>query len=172
MTDGYQSLQEKPYESHYLYAETTIDHPVERVWPHALNIGGWMSAHRLETVAGQPGEVGHFERVYPRGVGRDVGFPHYHMYGLAHIVPLKYIALEVFPEKGGSYGNARPYISCDGILLTDVGGKTEITFLLVDVHLGMGNTDSYDRRRNEIEASRSLLNQYFDNLRQLVDKGT
>lgn len=169
---SYQSLDQKPYDSHYLLAETVIDHPVKKVWPHALNIGGWMSAHRLETIAGQPGEAGHFERVYPRGLGRDVGFPHYHMYGLAHVIPCKYIALEVFPEKGGSYGNAREYMSFDGILLDDVGGKTKITFLLVDIHLGKGDQAAYERRRKEIEDSRQLLDQYFENLRILVHTGS
>lgn len=171
MTTEYRSLDDKPYESHYLYAETIIDHPVEKVWPHALNIGGWMSAHRLETLAGEPGKVGHFERVYPHGLSAETRLPHYHLYGVAEIVPHKYIALEVLPENGGSYGVTREKMSFDGILLTDIGGKTQLVFLMVDVLKGCGTAESRERRRHELEGARKLLNGYFENLKQLVERG-
>jgi hypothetical protein len=169
MSETYENLDQKPYESHYLYFETTIDRPVEIVWPHALNIGSWMSAHRLETLAGEPGMVGHFERVYPHDWGGDAGLPHYHVYGVAHIVPFKYIALEVLPEKGGSYGNAREWMSFDGVLLVDLGGVTKVIFLLVDVHRGNGDKEYFDRTRKELEsAGHELIGPYFENLRRLA----
>jgi len=173
MADLYLSLDQKPYDSHYLYFDTTIDHPVEKVWPHALNIGSWMSAHGLETLNGRSGSVGHFERVYPRDLGSGVGLPHYHVYGVAHVVPLKYIALEVLPEKGGSYGNAREWMSFDGILLVGTGGTTRVIFLVIDVHIGKGGKDSYERTKNELETEgRKLVEPYFENLRSLVGTGT
>jgi hypothetical protein len=168
MPEQYERLDEKPYDSHYLHAEVILDHPVERVWPHALKIGRWMSAHGLETVAGESGKVGHFERVYPRGLGPEIGLPHHHVYGIAHIIPHKYLALEVLPERGGSYGNKREWISFDGILLTDLGAKTQLTFLLIDVHRGKGSREEYAQRGAEIEGLRKLLDQYFENLRCLV----
>lgn len=167
----YESLDQKAYESHYLLEETVIDHPVERVWPHALKIGSWMSAHGLETVSGTAGEVGHFERVFPRNLGQDVGLPHHHVYGVAHIIPHKYIALEVFPERGGSYGDTKQWMSFDGILLTDIGGKTKLMFLLVDVHMDKASAEEYARRQTKVEAARTLLEQYFENLKRLVNGG-
>jgi hypothetical protein len=172
MPDLRESLDHRPYESIYMLAETVIDHPVEKVWPHALDIGGWMSAHRLETRNGEPGKVGHFERVYPRDLGDDVPLPRYHLYGVAEIIPLKLIALEVLPEQGGSYGNAREWMSFDSILLNDLGGRTRLTFMLVDVHMGKGEKDFHARRKSELEGARALLEQYFENLKQLVSRGT
>ena len=163
------SLDHRPYESVYVYRETTLDHPVDVVWPHALNIGGWMSAHRLETLSGTPGTVGHFERVLPRGVGDDVPRPHYHLYGIAEIVPQKCIVLEVLPEQGGSYGNAREWMSFDTILLADCGSRTKLSFLMVDVHMGKGEEGFHARRKQELETvAGELLEKYFANLRQLI----
>lgn len=171
MAHGYQSLDEKPYESVYLHAQTRIEHPVQKVWPHVLNIGGWMSAHGLETVAGEPGQVGHFERVVPKTLGPDVPLPHYHLYGIAEIVPHQLIVLEVMPERGGSYGKTRQSMSFDSILLQDLGNATGLTFLMVDVYMGKGEPDFCARRKQELTAARSLLEQYFENLKLLVDKG-
>jgi hypothetical protein len=167
----YDNLEQKPYQSHYLHAETTLDHVVAKVWPHALAIGTWMSAHRLETVAGEPARVGHFERVYPRGIESGVGLPHYHVYGIAHIIPYKYIALEVLPEMGGSYGNSREWMSFDGLLLTDLGNRTHITFLLVDVHMGKGDDASYQCKEHELATDgNKLIHKYFDNLKRILSE--
>lgn len=167
----YQSLEQKPYESHYLYLESIIDHPVAKVWPQALDIGSWMDAHRLETLAGKSGEVGHFERVYPRGLGEEVPKPHHHLYGVAQIIPFKYIGLEVLPENGGSYGVTREWMSFDGILFADLGDRTKIVFLMVDVHLGQGDEEYSKRRAAELEGGRTMITGYFDNLKRLLDRG-
>ena len=168
--EKYQRLDQRPYESHYLYVDTVIDHPVESVWPHALNIGSWMNAHRLATIAGKAGEVGHFERVFPKGVGPEVGLPHYHLYGVTAVVPLKYIALEVLPEKGGSYGDEKEWMSFDGILLTDMGSRTHVALLMIDVQMGRRSEEERQRRKQEIAEGRTLVHQYFENLQQLVGR--
>src|SRR5688572_28094876 len=98
MPTPYRPLEDKQYRSHYLLAECVLDFPVARVWRYALRIGDWMSAHELETLDGTPGTVGYFQRVYPKDLGPDVGEPHYHLYVIAHVIPQKYIALEVLPE--------------------------------------------------------------------------
>jgi hypothetical protein len=166
----YERLDQKPYDSFYLYVETVIDQAVERVWPRALEIGRWMSAHRLETVSGQPTEVGHFERVYPRNLGPEVPEPHYHLYGIAHLIPFKLIVLEVFPEKGGSYGKTRAKLSFDSVLFTDLGGKTLVGFHMVDVHLEKRDAGFHAQRAQELNAVRTLLESYFDNLRRLLEQ--
>jgi hypothetical protein len=167
----YEHMGQKPYESHYLYVETTIDHPVKDVWPHALNIGSWMTAHRLETITGESGRVGHLERVFPSSLGDDVKLPHYHLYGVANIIPFKYIGLEVFPEAGGSYGDARDWMSFDGILFVDLGGSTKVLFLMVDVQIGKRDDTERKRRQDEIDEAQGLLARYFENLRELVKRG-
>lgn len=169
MSDTYASLDQKPYHSLYLHAATTIPHPVARVWPHALNIGGWMSAHRLEPLAGEPGKVGFFERVYPAGLGDEFGYPRYHLYGITEIVEHKYIALEVFPEKGGSYGSNVERLSLDSILLTPVGDQTHLFFVMIDLTLSAFDDDFRQRQAREHALGQALIRQYFDNLSTLVD---
>lgn len=172
MTDPRTRMEHRPYESIYLLWETTIDHPVEKVWPHALKIGSWMSAHRLETLSGEAGKVGHFERVWPRDLADDVPQPRYHLYGIAAVVPYKWIALEVLPEGGGSYGGTREWMSFDGILLVDLGGRTRLTFQMIDVHMGKGAPDFHDRRHKELQdVAGKLLERYFENLKELVARG-
>jgi hypothetical protein len=169
MANTYESLDQKPYESVYMYGETIIDHPIEKVWPHALNIGGWMSAHRLETIAGEPGTVGHFERAYSQGIGKDIALPHYHLYGIAHVIPFKLIALEVFPEKGGSYGSTVQRLSFDNILLVDLAGRTKVVFAMVDVSLEKGDEEFRQRQKREHAEGEKRLEPYFENLRRLVE---
>lgn len=172
-TSLFERLDQKAYGSHYFYVETVIDQPIERVWQRALRISDWMTDHRLETIAGKTGEVGHFERVYACGIGPEVPQPHYHLYGIAEIIPLKCIALEVFPERGGSYGDAKPWVAFDSILFSEVAGGTRLVFLQIHVTLG-GNNDGVDdahaaeRRKAEEATGRERLHRYFENLRRLA----
>lgn len=169
MTETYKSLAEKPYQSLYLQADTTIPHSVEKVWSHVLNIGGWMSAHRLEPIAGEPGKVGFFERVYPAGLGDEFGYPRYHLYGITEIIPQKYIALEVFPEKGGSYGSNVERMSLDSVVLTAVGEQTHLFFVMIDLTLGEVDEAFRQRQQREHSLGQALIRQYFDNLKALVE---
>lgn len=169
MPTPYRRLDDKPYQSHYLLAECVLDFPVAQVWPHALRIGDWMSAHELRTLDGTPGTVGHFERVYPKDLGPEVGEPRYHLYGIAHLIPHKYIALEVLCEAGGSYGKPREWMSFDGILFTDMGASTQLTFLLIDAHMGQASAEAYAARAAELESARPMLEDYFENLRLLIE---
>jgi hypothetical protein len=145
--------------------DTVIEAPVEKVWPQALKIGSWMTAHRLETVAGEPGKVDHFEQVFPRNLAADVPEPHYHFYGIAAAVPHQYIALEVFPERGGSYGKTRPWLMFDVLQFTDLGGRTRVTFLMIDVQLGK---EAVPEAKHDGVAD--MIHGYFENLKRLVAK--
>jgi hypothetical protein len=168
MTDTYQSLKEKPFESHYVYVDAILDEPVEKVWPHAVHIGKWMNDHKLQTVAGEPGSVGHFEKVLPQGFDH-LPTPRHHFYGTAYLVPFKCISLEVFPEKGGSYGSPSEWRMFDHILLTDLGGKTKIAFLMQEVHPGAAGAEP--RKLGEEEQMRERSLKYFENLIDLVRGG-
>jgi hypothetical protein len=112
--------------------------------------------------------AGHFERVHPRSVGAETPLPHYHLYGIAEIIPFKLIALEVLPEKGGSYGEKREWASFDNIVFTDLGGRTQLTFLMVDVYQGKGDEEFHRRQKAKLDGGRALLQQYFENLKRLV----
>jgi hypothetical protein len=165
------SLKQKPYQSDYLLVDTVVDHPVGRVWTQVLDIGSWMDAHELVTLEGRSGQVGHFERVLPRGLGADVPEPHYHLYGVAKILPHRMLALEVIPERGGSYGEAHEWASFDTILLTDLNERTHLSFLMVDVNFGPGSSDSQKAQAEKVEQGRKLIYSYFDNLKALLSNG-
>jgi len=92
------------------------------------------------------------------------------LYGIAYVIPLKLIVLEVFPEKGGSYGKTKPKLSFDSVLLADLGGKTLVGFHMVDVHLEKGDAGFHARRDEELKAVRGMLEAYFGNLRRLVEE--
>jgi len=167
----FERLNQKPYTSQYFYVETVIEQRVELIWPHALRIGDWMTDHRLQTLAGRPGEIGYFERVYPSGISADVPKPHYILYGIAEIIPFRCIALEVFPEKGGSLGDTTQWTSFDSILFSDLGDKTRVAFLQVHVSSNDNRRDdkhSHASTEGQDTAFRERLYRYFDNLRRLV----
>jgi hypothetical protein len=167
----FERLDQKPYKSNYFYVEAIIDGPIEEVWRRALKIGDWMTDHRLETIDGQPGKIAHLERVYPRDTDPSVPRPHYHLYAIAELIPLKCIALEVFPEKGGSYGDPSQWIAFDSILFSDLGGRTNVGFLQIHVVTEGEHHDdeaARQRRKKDEEIGRDRLNRYFENLRRLV----
>lgn len=160
----YRELSEKPYKTHHFLTETVIDRPVEVVWPHIVKIGSWMTDHKLETIAGEEGTVGHFERVWPRNLDDDTAEPLYHLYGIAKIIPERCIVLEVFPEKGGSYGDAfypPEFVNFDAILLTDLGDKTQVSFFGIEVYAE--HDDAYDKDIHD------QIGRYFENLRELCE---
>ncbi|HEV8333106.1 MAG TPA: hypothetical protein VGQ22_16895 [Steroidobacteraceae bacterium] len=170
MSAAYEKLDQKPFGSHYRYFETTIARPVEKVWPHALNIGSWMTDHRMEPLSGERGTAGFCERVYAAGIAPETTLAHHHYYGIAAVVPYKYIALEVFPEVGGSYGDPREWIGFDGIVLVDLGGSTKVIVLLLIV-----DTKKPDRQPapehgvdSTEDATGVQLARYFANLKRLA----
>jgi hypothetical protein len=167
VADPYKKLDEKPYRSQFLLVETEIDHPVEAVWSQAVDIASWMTNHRLETLDGESGKVGHFERVYPTGLTDAVPEPHYHLYGIAEVVPNRLLVLEVFPERGGSYGDSEippDYVGFDNLLFTDLGGKTKLSALMIETSTADLSGSGTD------EEKISTLTSYFDNLRALLDQ--
>lgn len=164
MSATWSDLSHKPYKTHHFLTETVIDRSVEVVWPHVLQIGSWMTDHELETIAGEHGRVGHLERVWPRNLDEEIAEPRYHLYGIAKIIPERCVVLEVFPEKGGSYGNAfypPEFINFDAILLTDLGDRTQVSFFGIEVHAE--RDDAADTKVHD------QIQRYFENLRELCE---
>jgi hypothetical protein len=167
-------LADKPFASHYLHVAAVIDAPVSQVWPHVLDIESWLQDHELETINGAPGTVGLVQRVRPRGLSEAIPRPHYHLYGIAHVVPERLIVLEVFAEKGGSYGITHDWAMFDYLIVSDKGDKTEVSFVMLDLTLG----DAGQRARGhnplskdkEAESAHTIerLRHNFGNLKRLV----
>jgi hypothetical protein len=164
----FQHLGDKPFTSHHSLFERTFPANVEQVWRQALRIGVWMNDHDLETLSGDAGQPGHFERVVPRNIEHRYPPPRYHYYGVAHLVPQKLIVLEVFPEKGGSYGIPKEYIGVDSILLTPLDDRnTRVAVLLSMITPGPAQASS-PSVEDEESTTRAQIERYFDNLDALV----
>jgi len=54
VADVFRSLAEKPFDSDYLFVETVIDHPVERVWPHVVRFEAWATVAHSEPEKSEP----------------------------------------------------------------------------------------------------------------------
>jgi hypothetical protein len=167
---AYRSLGDKPFGSKYFYVDTVLDHPVERIWPHVVNISSWMTDHTLETLNGQTGSEGHFERVWAGDIDRETTpEPHYHYYGVSAVVPHKLLALEVFPEEGGSYGSMKDSVGFDAMLFTDLGdGRTKLSFLMIEVEPPEEGDKAAQEWQDLHEVLTERISRYFDNLRELV----
>jgi hypothetical protein len=167
----YTSLDEKPFASRYMFFHDVIDRPVEDVWSHAIHIGAWMNEHRLVTLAGTEGHQGHFERVYPQNLPPETPEPHYHLYGIAEVVAPHYIVLEVFSERGGSYGDESEKIGVDIIALSQREARsTNVGLFLVDLTVAQGNGAQTEAAVADVERETQLrIPRYFENLRQLAN---
>jgi hypothetical protein len=176
MADGYTTLDQKPFTADYTYTEQIIDHPVAKVWEHALDIAAWMSAnHEWEPIDGEPGTVGYFWKISPREhyVPGDEPLPEprYHMIGITKIIEHKLIEVEVFPEKGGSYGNRFMPEDDRGfgpLFFTDLGDKTCVTALIIHTaHRTPDQPHPDTSVPDDVKAG--PFAGHFDNLRKLVD---
>jgi hypothetical protein len=169
---NYTSVDQRPFNTDYVWAEAVIGHPIETVWRHALDFPAWMFAnHEWEPIAGETGKPGMLWRLWPRRhyVGDDCPAPHYHFVGIAKIIRHKLIAAEVWPEKGGSYGDRfvpPSYRGLDNILLTDLGGgRTDIRALFIatmDAQPGQ----QIDTSEEDEPAQNVML--HFENLQKVI----
>jgi hypothetical protein len=176
VTDVYTEFDQKPFTADYTYTEQIVDHPVAEVWEHALDIPAWMSAnHEWEPIAGEPGKVGYFWRISPREhyVPADdpLPEPRYHVIGISKVIPHKLIVVELWPEKGGSYGNRfmpEDDAGFGALIFTDLGDKTCITAL--NIHTAHREPDQPhpDTSISDEEKAGPFAG-HFDNLRKLVD---
>jgi hypothetical protein len=168
MPDRYATIDDRPFHSHYLYVETIIDHPIEKVWPHALLIDKWANNnHRYETVVDTGGGVGHLWRLYYQSVPEGTPEPHYSFTGITYVIPHKLVGYEVFPEKGGSYGGMIPldYRGFDTMVVDDLGGRTKVAVLVIST-----SENPIDVGRSDEDRAAAFY-AHFDNLRTLVDAG-
>jgi len=170
----YTAVTERPFNTRYTWAEAVIDHPAENVWPYAVDLPLWMPAnHEWEPIAGETGKVGMLYRLWPRKhyVGGDeCPPPHYHWVGIAKLIKHKLIGVEVWTEKGGSYGDRfvpPSYRGLDNILLTDLGdGRTNVRGLFIAT-MDPEPGQELDTNDEAVTADNVML--HFDNLRKVID---
>jgi hypothetical protein len=172
LSPTYTGVEQRPFGTSYVWAETVLDHPVETVWPVALDLPLWMNAnHEWEQIAGEQGKPGVLYRLWPRHhyVGDDCPPPHYHWVGIAKVIRPKIIGVEVWAEKGGSYGDRfvpPSYKGLDNLILTDLGGRTHMCGLFIAV------TDPQADQQvdaTEDQAPAANVQTHFDNLKRALE---
>jgi hypothetical protein len=173
----YTSVDARPFSTHYVWAEADIEHPVEKVWDFAVDLPLWMGAnHEWEPLAGELGKAGMLWRIWPRrhyvaesGLDPDdLAPPRYHYVGIAKVIRHKLIGVEVWTERGGSYGGAlhESHTGLDSLLLTDLGGRTNVRGLFIAVE-DPKPEQHVDTSEEEQLAANVML--HFENLRKLID---
>lgn len=173
---SYETVDQRPFFTHYVWADVDIDQPIEKVWEQALNIPSWMGAnHEWEPLDGETGKPGMLYRIWPRrhylvenGVEGECPPPHFHFVGIAKVIRHKLIGVEVWPEKGGSYGGLveSSHKGLDNLVFTDLGGRTNIKGLFIAVE-DPKPEQHIDTSEEENIAANVML--HFDNLRKLLD---
>ena len=110
--------------------EFTIDQPAEDIWPHMLNLAGWMPTHKLVTVAGTPGKVGELVKVY----GADSDVASFYLEAIK-FVPCRNLILKMMPLSGDEVGliesDADMYgdlLGYENFTLVKVGDSTKLLF--------------------------------------------
>jgi hypothetical protein len=173
---SFETVDQRPFGTHYVWADADIDHPVEKVWEYAVDLPSWMGAnHEWEPVAGETGKPGMLWRIWPRrhyvvesGLEEECPPPRFHWVGIAKVIRHKLIGVEVWSEKGGSYGAALDpsHNGLDSLVLTDLGGRTNIKGLFIAVEDPKPD-QHIDTSEEENIAANVML--HFDNLRKLID---
>ena len=165
----------KFYDSAY-YTETVIEYPIEKVWPHILNINGWLIDDEFitQTVSGEEGEVGHIVKMVRLGVSDETPLPHYHFYKLTEVIPNKLFTLKGFSEEGGSYGLPEK-LGFETFILTEDNGNARVSLIynaerIRDDSQSIENIASSIREENR--KFDNLFVRFWNNLRQLIENST
>jgi hypothetical protein len=172
----YTSVDERPFHTHYVWAEAVLDHPIEKVWEYALDLPLWMGAnHEWEPLAGETGKAGMLWRIWPRrhyvaekGMDPDnLAPPRYHFVGIGKVIRHKLIGVEVWPERGGSYGAAidPSHRGLDSVLFTDLGERTNVRALFIAVEDPKPD-QRVDTSEEEQVAANVML--HFENLQKVL----
>jgi hypothetical protein len=173
----YTSVDARPFSTHYVWAEAFLEHPIEKVWEYAVDLPLWMGAnHEWEPLAGETGKAGMLWRIWPRrhyaaenGMDPDnVPPPRYHFVGITKVIRHKLLGIEVWTEKGGSYGTAidPSHRGLDSVLFTDLGNRTNARALFIGVEKPKPE-QTLDTSDEEQVAANVML--HFQNLEKLLD---
>lgn len=156
--------------------EIVIDAPVANVWQQFLDIGSWVTSHKIEEVGDVRRTLGAVTRVSPRedvvknieADGPAVPLPHHHYCKIIKFVPEQQYVLKTYAEKGGSYG-LEDFIAFDDTRFVAADGKTNMTFTLFSHFKGTLVADDPDAMIRSMDGSRAGMVENLENLKRLVE---
>ncbi len=154
--------------------EVVIDRPVSEVWEQFLDVGSWVTSHKIQEVGEARRTLGAITRVSPSeeamravtsGTGEGLPPAHHHYCKIVQFVPEQQYVLKTYSEKGGSYG--LELTAFDDTRFADLGGKTKVTFnLFCEMK---GDLVAKDPSAMSLEGSRLGMVENLGNLKRLVE---
>jgi hypothetical protein len=156
--------------------EVTIDRPVSEVWEQFLDVGSWVTSHKIEEITEPRRVLGAITRVSPSeeamravtsGTGEGLPPVHYHYCKIIKLVPEQQYVLKTYSEKGGSYG--LEIVAFDDARFYSEDGKTRAVFNLFCSF--KGELVAKDPSAMSLEGSRQGMIGNLENLKRIVESG-
>jgi hypothetical protein len=173
-------LDEDPAVANGVYEiEIVIDAPVAHVWEQFLDVGSWVTSHRIEEVGDLRRTLGAITRVSPRedvvknveAQGPAIPLPHHHYCKIIKFVPEEQYSLKTYAEKGGSYG-LEEFLAFDDSRFVAIDGKTKLTFTLFSHVKGDLVAHDSETMTRSMDGSRAGMVANLENLQRIVQSKT
>jgi hypothetical protein len=157
--------------------EVVIDRPVGEVWEQFLDIGSWVTSHRIEEITEPRRVLGAITRVSPSeeamravtsGTGEGLPPAHHHYCKIIKLVPEEQYVLKTYSEEGGSYG--MDIVAYDDARFFPENGKTCAVFNLFAEF--RGDVVAKDPGAISLEGSRQGMIANLENLKRIVEEKT
>jgi len=103
------NYDERPFvRNGHLELEVFIDRSVDKVWKRFIDMGSWVTSHRIEQIHGEPGAVGSIIRAsFNRASELAMPLPHHHYCKIIKLSWEQQYLFKTYSESsGGSYGLA------------------------------------------------------------------
>lgn len=150
----------------HLELDILIDRPVHDVWVQFLDLGSWITSHRVEPVSGVPGTLGSITRVAFKKA-KELGMPpaHHHYCKVIKVVPDVQYVMKTYSEQGGSYG--MQMLGYDDTRFEAKSGQTKLTFnLFAEVR---ADFVAKDPNAMNLETSREGMLGNLNNLKRILE---
>jgi hypothetical protein len=159
--------------------DLVIDRPVSEVWEQFLDIGSWVTSHRIEEVGEPRRTLGAITRVSPRqevvenieGDGPAIPLPHHHYCKIIKFVPEQQYVLKTYSEQGGSYGMDQ-FVAFDDSRFYTEDGRTRATFTLFAHMKGQLIAADPEAFARSMEGSRAGMVGNLENLKRIVESNS
>jgi uncharacterized protein YndB with AHSA1/START domain len=156
--------------------ELVINAPVSKVWEQFLDIGSWVTSHKIEEVGELRREVGAVTRVSPSqkavdelgSEGAAIPLPHHHYCRIIDLVPEQQYVLKTYAEQGGSYG-LEEFLAFDVSRFYAIDGGTRATFTLFAHMKGEFVTSDPGAMDLCMRTSRAGMVGNLENLKRIVE---
>ena len=158
--------------------EIVIDRPVSEVWNQFVNVGSWVTSHKIEEVGDVRRTLGAITRVSPSDAalenvqgsdGPVIPPPHYHYCKVIEFVPEQRYVLKTYAEKGGSYGMEGFSAFDDSRFYPLDGGRTRATFTLYSHMKGDLIARDPEAFARSMEGSEAGMVGNLENLKRIVE---